>query len=256
MGAVPLYDAFSTHYDCFVNWSQRLDYEMSFIKRQLVAANAHHVFDTACGTGMHAIALAQDGYRVAGADLSDQMIEHAQKNCLAADCDVRFVAAGFGQLAQKVGHGFDALLCLGNSLPHVLTDEALGAALSDFVAVLRPAGLLLVQNRNFDAVMADRSRWILPQTCAHGDEEWIFVRFYDFNLDGTLTFNIVTLNDNGDAKWTQQVEATTLRPWLKGDLLPALTAAGFGQVTCYGDMQGSPFDTETSGNLILAARRN
>jgi len=252
---VPLYDPFSADYDRFVNWEGRLAYELPFIEQQLTASGAQRVLDTACGTGMHAIALAQRGYDVTGADLSVGMIERARENAAAIGSEARFVAAGFGELANEVRDGFDALLCLGNSLPHVLTADALHATLTDFAAVLRPGGLLLIQNRNFDAIMRDRVRWMGPQPHHEGDREWLFIRFYDFNSDGALTFNILTLRRDGASEWTQQIEATKLRPLLHAELSSAIAAAGFGGLACYGDMTGAPFDPGSSGNLIVTARK-
>jgi glycine/sarcosine N-methyltransferase len=248
---VPLYDAFSAQYDYFVNWAQRLRYELPFIERQLAAVSARRVLDTACGTGKHALALARAGYDVTGADLSAGMIEQAEKNAAAAGQRVRFVVAGFAELSAKVSAGFDALLCLGNSLPHVLTEDALRATLLDFAAALRPGGLVIIQSRNFDAVMATRARWIGPQSHRGDNREWLFVRFYDFNLDGTLTFNVVSLQREGGGAWTQRAETTTLHPWLYAELLRALAEAGFGDVTSYGNMEGAPFDAAASGDLIL-----
>ena len=49
-------------------------------------------------------------------------------NAADAQVDARFEAAGFGELSAWVGAGFDALLCLGNSLPHLLTPADLSAA--------------------------------------------------------------------------------------------------------------------------------
>ncbi len=252
--AVPLYDPFSADYDRFVNWEGRLAYELPFIEQQLTASGAWRILDTACGTGMHTVALAQRGYDVTGADLSVGMIERARENVASAGVKARFVVAGFGELAAKAGDGFDALLCLGNSLPHVLTAEALHETLTDFATVLRPGGLLLIQNRNFDAVIAARARWMPPQAHREDSREWLFIRFYDFNPNGTLTFNIVTLRRDEASEWAQQIEATTLRPLLHADLLNAVAAAGFGDAACYGDMQGAPFDPETSSNLIVTAK--
>ena len=253
---VLLYDPFSADYDRFVNWKERLAYELPFIEQQLTTSGAWCILDTACGTGMHAIALAQRGYDVTGADLSVGMIERARENAAAAvGCEARFVVAGFGDLAAGVGDGFDALLCLGNSLPHVLTADALHETLTDFAAVLRPGGLLLIQNRNFDEVLTRGERWMDPQAHREGGREWLFIRFYDFNPDGTLTFNILTLRCDQAGEWTQQIEATTLRPLLQAELLDAVAAAGFGDIGCYGDMQGAPFDSEASPNLVVTARR-
>jgi glycine/sarcosine N-methyltransferase len=252
---VPLYDAFSSQYDYFVNWTQRLRYEMPFIKRQLQAVGARRVLDAACGTGKHVLALTEAGYDVTGADLSTGMIAQARRQAAATGNRVRFEVAGFGQLHDRLGDGFDALLCLGNSLPHVLTAETLHATLADFAAVLRPGGLLLIQSRNFDAVMNARARWIGPQGHTEGDHERLFVRFYDFNPDGTLTFNVVSLQRTGSGPWSQQAEATTLRPWLHRELQQALASTDFSTPVTYRNMEGSPFQAADSSDLVVAATR-
>ena len=293
-GEVPLYDALSDDYDRFVNWENRLAYEMPFIERTLREADARRVIDVACGTGMHAIELARRGYEVVGADLSAPMIERAKENAStlrqalrqaqdsalrqaqdeaqdSAGVTVRFVVAGFGELAKKlalspalskvegvvegVSGQFDAVLCLGNSLPHVLGAEDLSDALADFAAVLRPGGLLLIQNRNFDAVLARRERFMEPEAHREGDREWLFVRFYDFNPDDTITFVMVILRRDAGGKWSQQVETTELRPLIYSELTVSLSAAGFTEIVCYGDMQGAPFDPDRSSNLVVTARR-
>lgn len=254
--STPLYDALSDDYDRFVEWRGRLAYELPFIEEQLAAAGARRVLDAACGTGMHAIALAEQDYCVTGADMSVGMIERARSNAAAAGLEIPFIVAGFGELAEQVGGDFDALLCLGNSLPHVLTMEELGDTLADFAAVLRPGGLLFVQNRNFDAVMGGgENRWMGPQAHREDGREWLFVRFYDFNPDGTITFNVLTLRRDDEGDWAQRAEATLLRPWLQVELEKMVTAAGFGALTSYGDMTGAPFDLEKSGNLIVTATR-
>jgi len=157
---------------------------------------------------------------------------------------------------------FDALLCLGNSLPHLLTPVDLAIALFDFAACLRPGGLLLIQNRNFDAVLASGERWLEPQAHREGETEWLFLRLYDFERDGTITFNLVTLRreacperSEGASGWSQQVRATQLWPQRRDDLVAALTAAGFGDIACWGDMRGMPFDAERIPNLVVTARR-
>jgi hypothetical protein len=145
------------------------------------------------------------------------------------------------------------LLCLGNSLPHLLSREALAAALADFAAVLRPGGLLLVQNRNFDAVLAEQGRWMDPQSAQEGEREWLFVRLYDFRADGLIDFNILTLARQGSGNWTQRRSQTQLYPLRQAELEAALVAAGFSQVTSYGGLNGAPFEALKSPNLVVSA---
>lgn len=256
-----MYDEFSADYDRFVDWEGRLAAEMPFIEQVLRRVGARRVLDAACGTGMHAVGLARRGYEVVGADLSEGMVERARANAAAAGVAVRFEVAGFGELTERLGvlkekqgngeaRFFDAVLCLGNSLPHVLAPEALHTALADFAACLRPGGVLLIQNLNYDRVLARQERWMDPQARREGDQEWLFLRFYDFDPDGLLTFNVVRLLRSGD-RWEQQVMSTRIWPLRQAELAGALRMAGFTEVVCWGDMQGAPFDAEESPNLVI-----
>lgn len=251
-----MYDTFSSEYDRFVNWKNRLGVEMPFLENILRENGAVRVLDSACGTGMHAIALAQAGFLTTGADFSAGMVEQARKNAAEAQAEVTFEQAGFGELQKTFGgKRFDALLCLGNSLPHVSSSDHLLATLADFAACLEPGGLLLVQNRNFDAVMEKKMRWMEPQTAREGGEEWIFQRFYDFEPDGMIKFHILSLHRTGEGDWQQTIRSTLLFPLLKEQMTAALERCGFKVITYYGDMTGTPFEAEKSGNLVFTARR-
>lgn len=248
--SVPFYDTLSAYYDRFVNWPARLAHELPFLVDVLERAHAVRVLDAACGTGQHALALAGRGYQVVGADLSAPMIARARE--AAAGTSARFEVAGFGHLAATVGTGFDAVLCLGNSLPHALTVEDLRATLADFTATLRPGGVLVLQNRNFARVLAGRERFMPPQ----GDDTHVFVRFYDFDAPqpGLITFHMLILERRDDG-WRQQAEATVLRPVFQDELVSLLTGSSFHDVTFYGGLDGSPFDPAASNDLVVVARR-
>jgi glycine/sarcosine N-methyltransferase len=256
-----MYDQFANDYDHFVNWENRLAVEIPFIEKVIQSIRVskgeqQSVLDAACGTGMHAVALAKLGFEVTGADLSEPMIQKARMNGANLNEALRFEAAGFGSLANVFGHSqFDAVLCLGNSLPHLLTDESLESALVDFRAVMRPGGILLIQNRNFDSVMTKLDRWMEPQSYRDQDTEWIFQRFYDFESDGLIQFNIVTLKRSLNSAWISSVKSTKLKPQLKSDLHGHLNSSGFADIWTYGSMGGEPFNPLNSGNLVITARK-
>ena len=257
-----MYDKFSTVYDKFVNCQHSPAYEMPFIEDQLETLGKPkdqiHVLDAACGTGMHVIELSQRGYHASGSDLSVPMILKAIENAVSFDVRAEFKAAGFGDLYRAFFNGksrpsFDALLVLGNSIPHILDRPALDTALKDMHACIAPGGFLLLQNRNFDMVVQQHDRWMEPQSQRGRDGEWIFLRFYDYLPDGKIRFNILTLHRAELSEWSQEVESTELYPWPSDELSDALEKAGFTKVTCYGNMEGHDYTSLTSGNLVIRA---
>lgn len=256
-----MYDALSLDYDRFVNWPSRLAFEMPFIESQLnrlgETGKPLRVLDAACGTGMHVIALAERGFQADGADLSEKMVEKAKINAAAASVTSRFKGAGFGALQRNFADSvpYDVVLCLGNSLPHLTNSKDLQDALIDFSDCLRPGGMLLVQNRNFDAVMTQKERWMEPQAHEEDSGEWLFVRFYDFASDGLIDFNIFTLFKPRGGAWQQQTTQTRLYPLKQDELAQALAKAGFAQMEFFGGMNGQPFDPASSGNLIVLCRK-
>lgn len=256
------YDDFSQDYDRFVNWPSRLAAEMPFLEKLISQIRTGHVqplsiLDAACGTGMHAIELARRGYRAAGADYSRGMVEAARLNAQTIGVSVLFRKAGFTELesafAESENFPFDAVTCFGNSLPHLTARDEIKKALEDFAACLQPGGLLVLQNRNFDAVMSKRERWIGPQSHSEGGTDWLFLRFYDFDPDGLITFNIMRIKREAGGEWKQAVSTVRLYPLIQEELLKMLDESGFAEVRSYGMMTDTPFDPLTSENLVISA---
>jgi SAM-dependent methyltransferase len=254
-----MYDKLATIYDYFVNWDSRLAYELPFLEQHLRTLGEDpsqiRVMDTACGTGHHAIALANLGFQVSGSDLFPEMVSLADVNAKAASARVTFRTAGFGSISAsfKQPGEFDAVLCLGNSLPHVTSEADLDKALRDFKELLRPGGLLLLQMRNFDKVMGEKNRWMEPQTVKDGSTEWLFLRFYDFEADGKIQFNILSLHRKANAPWLTQLNSTHLLPIFSEKLHEELGLLGFTDIKLYGNLAADPYMTNSSGDLVVIA---
>jgi hypothetical protein len=137
----------------------------------------------------------------------------------------------------------------------VLTPAGLTAALQDFYACLSPGALLVIQNRNFDAVMARRERWMEPQSHRSEDTEWLFLRQYDYLPTGLIDFHILTLRRQAKGEWHQQIHSTRLLPLLREDLVATLGSTGFVEIETFGSLDGSPFAPSSSGNLVITARK-
>jgi len=246
------YDALAAEYDLFVDWSARLACEMPFLLKWLERRNVSSVLDVACGTGHHALDLARRGYRVTGVDISQQMINRATELAGQETLDVRFERAALGELDARMPGPFEAILCLGNSLPHLVSEDALAKALQDLSRVLAPGGLILIQMRNFDRVLAESQRFMAPQTVRRGDEEWLFLRFYD--MDGQrLRFNMVRLYRRSGGEWHWKTEETPLYAWRADQMRDAFENAGLQVLGTYGALTGEPYEPAASGDLVLVA---
>ena len=272
MEARDFYDGLGNDYDRMVSWQGRLAREQVFFNRLFDENGTRSVLDAACGTGMHAIAFARRGMRCAGAALRPAMIGRARENASAAGVVVDFQVAAFGELAQRFAGPFDALTCLGNSLPHLPDDSALAACLAEFSRLLRPGGLLIIQNRNYDRVLRERQRFMPLASRSDEEGETLFLRISDFagadGADGAaqdaagvngaarerIDFTIVTLKKRAGA-WTQSFQTTPLRALRRATMEKALATARFSSLQLYGSYAMIPFDSPDAADLVAVARK-
>lgn len=248
------YDRLAEFFDVMTDWSSRLAVELPFLEVVLARHDAHTILDCACGTGGHAIALAQRGYRVSGADISAQMIARAQTNAARAGVAIPFAVARFQDLYATFRAPFDAVLCLGNSLPHVLTDAAALESVLNMRGCLRAGGVLILHNLNYDKRWKEKPRWFAVNSGARANRETLVWRFADYDdASGLITFNIALFTKNENGTWSVEVQSTLQRPYRQSEIESLLRRAGFREIACYGNLQGDSFDLEQSPDLVVVA---
>jgi hypothetical protein len=171
--------------------------------------------------------------------------------------NVAWSVAAFGGLAAAfpgdVG-AFDAVTCLGNSLPRLGEDGALDAALADMALMLRPRGVLVVQDRNYDRVLAERVRF-MPITARGGPgDETLFLRITDFLGADRLAFTILTLRNAGGT-WSCGAKTTPLRGIERATLERSLARAGFSSLEYFGSYARAAFNAPGTGDLVAVAMK-
>jgi 2-polyprenyl-3-methyl-5-hydroxy-6-metoxy-1,4-benzoquinol methylase len=242
---VSFYDELAGQYDTLVAQQQREQTVEDFADRLLERYGIEAAVDAACGTGLYARALARRGVDVTGIDLSKAMLVEAR----ASDENVRWVHGAMQDLAGRLTeNGFDAVLCMGNSLPHVLTRPELHSTFEGFARVLRPGGVAIVHLLNYTKVLTRRER--IVGITRSGDRE--FVRFYDFT-DPTVQFNALRI-DWSTTPPGHELHATTLLPWQENELAAAFRSAGLDPIETFGDLNFGPFVPDESDVLMVTAR--
>ncbi len=246
------YDHVARFFDVMTDWQSRLAVEVPFLESMLARVGARAVLDCACGTGWHALELARRGYRVAGSDASAAMIARAQALAAREGAAVPFAVARFQDLRAVFRERFDAVLCLGNSLVHVLSDEDARASLANMRACLRDGGVLILHNLNYDKRWKEKPRWFAVNAGALDGRETLIWRFADYG-DTLITFNIALFTREEGAHWSVNAHSTPQRPYQQNEIAELLRGAGFHESEFYGNLQGAPFDAAQSGDLVVVA---
>ncbi len=248
-----LFDQFSIDYDKMINWEKRLEREGPFFRKIFQDTGAKRVLDLACGTGRHAVMFAQWGLEVTAMDISGPMVEQTRAAADQAGVKVEALQGGFLDFRQKVQGKYDVILILGNSLPHLLTREEIAKCLADVAGALNPGGRLILQNRNYDKVLAEQERFMPLNAWSGPDgEEVLFLRFMDWQGE-LVNFNLVTLHKQ-DGKWSYHVGTNPLRPITSGEMRSFLQEVGFQGAVWYGDYGFNPYNSQASGDIIVVAK--
>ncbi|MFI7128395.1 class I SAM-dependent methyltransferase [Nonomuraea sp. NPDC050153] len=116
------------------------------------------VLDCACGIGTDAMALAHAGFQVTATDGGPAMVAQARRRLPA---DVEVLTSRWEDLSAAVSGPYELVLCLGNSLVHTGSREAMVAALSGMRQVLSPTGTLIVDSRNWELLYRERRRIVV-----------------------------------------------------------------------------------------------
>lgn len=243
------YDQLADSYDDMTRFDERFPRERQMLRRWQEKLQFHSALDVACGTGLHAISLASLGVTVAGVDASRKMIRKAQENARRFGADVPFHHGTMEDLPAVITIPYDIILCLGNSIPHLLNKKDLIRSLQHFYSLLTENGHLLVQLLNYAPILKLNKRIVGVHRI--GNRE--FIRFYDF-LPDHLQFNVLQIVEK-NGRLHSKLVSTSLHPYKSDELEAGLRQVGFSSIFYYGDMHFAPFNPGHSPNLVILAKK-
>lgn len=243
------YDALASDYDEMTDFDTRFGKEAEIFKDIIERYSIQTALDAGAGTGFHSLILAKLGVKVTAVDISTEMIGQLKENAKRLQLPVDTVVTDFERLTESISTTFDAVFCLGNSLVHLLTDDALKKTLSNFSLLLKPEGVLIIQILNYDRIMKERNR--VQNIKKKGNTT--FIRFYDY-CNNRLFFNMLKLvNNDNDINHT--LNTVELRPISKEGMTTLLKETGFTSIDYFGSLDFKLFDESKSSNLVTIAKK-
>ena len=109
----------------------------------------------ATGTGFHSVRLLKAGFDVTSVDGSPEMLAQAFENAKRQGFIMKTLHADWRWLSRDVHTQYDAVICLGNSLTHLFSEQDRRKALAEFYSVLHHDGVLVLDQRNYDDILDD-----------------------------------------------------------------------------------------------------
>ncbi len=144
---------FVEKWDSLIDWERRAKTEGSFFIDLLKSRGAKKVLDVATGTGFHSVRLVEAGFDVLSVDGSAEMLFKAFENAKRRGIVLQTAHADWRWLNRDVHGKFDAIVCAGNSFTHLFSENDRRKALAEFYAALRHDGVLVLDQRNYDAIL-------------------------------------------------------------------------------------------------------
>jgi len=147
-----MYDEIATLYHLvYRDWNAAIAEQaatLDAIIRTHVGPPPRAILDVSCGIGTQALGLAALGHAVTASDLSSAAVERARLEAARRNLTIHFTVADMRRCAEVHGSGFDVVLSVDNSIPHLLSDDAIREALRNFYRCIRPGGITILGLRD------------------------------------------------------------------------------------------------------------
>ncbi len=228
-----------------VDWGSRLKKEELLHHRLASMGDVKSVLDLGCGDGGHSEFYTKRGIRYTGVDNSREMIamaKRAHKSRLAS-----FRVGEMQRLSNELGGRFDLCLLIGNTLPHLLTERALGETLARVAGCLTIGGRFVIQTVNPGILRGKNVSYLTPRL---SNGRRLFLPFY-VRRSTHWDFHMVIFTFSGQKLENSQTLITKLRFWSKAEIVRSARAAGLTLEAIYGGPTLSAYQPRKSDNLIL-----
>lgn len=236
----------------FADWDASMAYQVKVLDglvRLSLGPGPHTVLDCSCGIGTQAIGLALGGHEVVGSDLSPIATTRAAAEAAARGAMLPVTAADMRRL-PFASSAFDVVLCADNSLPHLLSEQDLQAALLGMRRVLRDDGLLMISIRDYDEARRTKPTATPPQVSQTPDGQVISFQLWHWNEDGEHYdlehFQLIPARNT----WNVRVRRTTYWALARSQLTAFVAEAGFTNITWHTPASSGYYQP------VLTARRD
>ena len=247
-----VFGAYSRYYDLLYkdkDYAGEAAYVRSLIQRH--HAKAESLLDLGCGTGRHALLLAEAGYRVTGVDRSAEMLV-AAKAQTCAGTPPQFLQGDVR--SAHLGQEFDVVVSLFHVMSYQATNEDLRAAFSTAKEHLKPGGVFIFDSWYGPTVLTERPS---VRTRRLEDEHTLVTRTAEpksYPNTNTVDVNYkMHVLDKQTGKEEELRETHTMRYLFLPEVQMLLEATGFRLLDSHEFSTNRPLGFDTWTSVFVAA---
>ncbi len=249
------FDNLAIAYDGAIEWEDRLKREIPFLLNCIYKADAK-VLDMACGSGRHAISLAENGCEVTAFDNSEVMIDRAKAIANEMNVQVEFIVAEMNDMDKAVNGKFDLIYCVGNSLSLLNDQIELSRVISLVHSFLTKGGTFVFQVLNFEEIIGTGFRFMPPKSGRlESGQEVIFSRFFDHELGKTHSNLVMSSFTKNGIRWIPEVSTQRIFRLSLTIIQETLQHCGFKDFIVFSDYSGNDFVRSLHRNMIFKIRK-
>merc|ERR1712020_466793 len=147
----------------------------NFLINTLKEKKCYTILDAAAGTGVDSVMLIEEmgqipAFSLTSCDYSDKMLKYAlklrwERRREQAFFDWTIEEGNWMTLPKDVktpGAGYDAIICMGNSFPHLIDDHGdfrdHKTCIQNMYDMLKPGGILIIDHRNYDYILKNGTK--------------------------------------------------------------------------------------------------
>lgn len=248
-----VFNEYAHYYDLLYkdkDYVSEAEYIDSLIKKY--NGKTKKILDLGCGTGKHAELLSQKGYKVHGIDMSEGMLQEAQKR---AECNARLSFSLSNIQEFDLQENYDTVTALFHVMSYQTTDEALKKVLKNVHKHLNKDGVFI-----FDC-------WYGPAVLSEKPELRV-KRLENKNIRVTRIAepllreneNIVEVNydvfvQNKETKQIKEIKETHIMRYLfKQEIMKISYECGFTYVDEFEFMTNQMLNKETWGSCFVVRK--
>ena len=231
-----------------LNPKEEIFKQKDFFDKLIKDYSVNSCLDCACGMGWHLFMLNELGIECFGSDLSSEMLSFAAKNLEGINISLK--QGDYRRLSDFWNRKFDMIICMSNSLNHMLQDNDTIEALNSMYEQLNVDGILVIDNGISDRLIKHKPKFIPARIL----KDTAFYFFLEYPNENEMIFNILCVKKTENS-FEQAFDTMTLNAMKKSKLENLFLHTHFGKIDYFGDHGFGEYSIDESGRLIAIAQK-